>query len=64
MRSIAATMRPLRLSIASAIATMRRFGVAVCEARRMASATSLSDRDGVSAQAMMKAAAVERLTPA
>jgi hypothetical protein len=48
----------------SASVTRRRFGVAVGEARRKSRATSSSGRRGASAQAAMKAAAGDRLTPA
>src|ERR1700720_736282 len=62
--STAATIRPLRPSIASATATSRAFGVAVGELARTASAISASSRCGRKAQAAINAAAVERLTPA
>src|SRR5262249_13197652 len=62
--SIAATMRPSRASIRSAIATMRALGVAVAEALRICCAIPISSRPGLSAQAATKAPAVERLMPA
>src|SRR3984893_14810496 len=62
--STAATIRPLRPSIASAMATSRAFGVAVGELARTACAISASLRCGRKAQAAINAAAVERLTPA
>ena len=62
--AMAAIIRPLRPSIASAMATSRAFGVAVGELARTACAIPASFRCGRSAQAAIKAAAVERLTPA
>ena len=57
-------MRPLRPSSRSAISTISLFGVAVGERARMVRAISASSRVSSSRQAAMKAAAVERLTPA
>lgn len=64
MACTAFTMRPWRPRNLSASVTSRKFGIAVGEESRMHFAINISSRFGLSAQAVMKAPAVERLIPA